>query len=517
MRINPGPERARKLAEDAIPPRLPELFRLFLPLVLTGRGRAEFSAALGLLVRLSLPAMVGMIVQSAYYFVDRVFVGQALDPYAVAGITIAFPYMQALQGGAMLIGIGAAALVSIRLGEKKTEEAERVLGNAVTMLFIATLLLTVVGEMALWPMLRHTDCSPEVRQYAYEYLQILVLAIGFQFFGYGLNAIIRSEGDTRSAMWTLLIGVMLNCVLAPLFLFGFRWGMRGAAIATAISQAVSAAWVVAYFVRGRSTLHFHWRLLRLHGATCVRILLYGSPMFVMMMFAALMLSIVNAQANYYGHLLPLPNGGAMALAIWGSIYTLFMVSNMPIYGINQGTQPVVGFNFGAGRFDRVKQALVTGIGFASLLTVFGFVVAMVLPGPVLGLFINAESADRPQFIAVGIRAMRICFLLSPLLGFQAVSAGYFQAVGKPREATLLMLSRQVFLLIPMALILPRFFGLDGVWMALPVSDFLSSLITGVCLFFELRHLDNRHQQATAAAESRAIAAKAAENIGEPCA
>jgi len=239
------------------------------------------------------------------------------------------------------------------------------------------------------------------------------------------------------------------------------------------------------------------------------------------MFAALMLSIVNSQANFYGNQLPLPNGGAMALAIWGTIYTLFMVSNMPIYGINQGTQPLVGFNFGARRFDRVKQALVTGIGFASVLTVFGFVVAMVLPGPVLGLFINAESADRAQLIAIGIRAMRISFLMSPLLGFQAVSAGYFQAVGKPREATLLMLSRQVFLLIPMALILPRYFGLDGVWMALPVSDFLSSLITGVCLFFELRHLDIRHQRATAENEQLTtkdtVSTKDTESVSEPCA
>jgi Na+-driven multidrug efflux pump len=319
-------------------------------------------------------------------------------------------------------------------------------------------------------------------------------------------------------MWTLLIGVLLNCVLAPVFLFVFHWGMRGAALATAISQGVSMVWVLAYFLRGRSTLRFHWRLLRLHGGTCGRILLYGLPMFVMMMFAALMLSIVNSQASFYGNQLPLPNGGAMALAVWGSIYTLFMVSNMPIYGINQGTQPVVGFNYGAKRFDRVKQALVTGISFASLLTIFGFVVAMALPGPVLGLFINAESADRPQLIAIGIHAMRISFLMSPLLGFQAVSAGYFQAVGKPREATFLMLSRQVFLLIPLVYFLPKYFGLDGVWMALPVSDCVSSLVTGVCLFFELRRLDVRHQ----AEEEKNLNTKAAKsaketgNISEPC-
>ena len=465
VQSSPQSERTRRLAEEPIP---------------------------RLLLRLSLPAMVGMMTQGAYYFVDRVFVGQALNPDALAGITMAFPYMLVLLAASMLIGFGAAAQVSIKLGEKKTDEAERVLGNAALLLLFFSVLLTVVGLAVLDPVLRGLGISPDVLPYTHDYLQIIIFATGFQLVGYGLNAVIRAEGNARTAMWTLLIGVFLNFVLAWLFLFKFHMGNAWcAALATAIAQGVSAVWVLAYFLRGKSLLRLHWRYLRFHGPTCGRILLIGSPMFLMQLFGALMFGFVNHQAGKYG--------GETAIAVWGGIYALFMVANMPVYGINQGTQPIVGFNYGAKRFDRVKQALLTGILYASTLTVLGFVVAMLIPGPVMELFINAEDRQPLGIDRVGRHAMRLCFLLSPLVGFQVVSASYFQATGKPREATLLMLSRQVFLLIPLVWILPKFFQLDGVWMALPISDGVSSLITGACLFFELRHLDSRHQETTAAA------------------
>jgi len=450
--------------------------------------------------------MVGMMTQGAYYFVDRVFVGQALNPDALAGITRAFPYMLVLLAASMFIGFGAAALVSIKLGEKKIDEAERVLGNAALLLTVSSVFLTVIGLSVMDPVLRGLGISADVLPYTHDYLQIIICATGFQLIGYGLNAVIRAEGNARTAMWTLLIGVLLNLILAWLFLFKFHewgifeslWGMRGAAIATAISQGTSAVWVLAYFLQRKSLVRLRWRNLLLHGPTCRRILLMGSPMFLMQLFGALMFEILNQQANTYG--------GTAAIAVWGGIYALFMVANMPVYGINQGTQPIVGFNYGAKRFDRVKQALLTGILFASTLTVLGFLVAMLFPGPVMERFINAKTPDRAALIDLGIHAMRVCFLLSPLVGFQVVSASYFQATGKPREAALLMLSRQVFLLIPLVLILPKFFQLDGVWMALPVSDGVSSVVTGACLFYELRRLDNRHQETAVAAAKESVLA-----------
>jgi putative MATE family efflux protein len=433
--------------------------------------------------------MVGMMTQGAYYVVDRVFVGHALrSEDALAGITDAYPYTQILLAVSMLIGIGAAAQISIKLGEKKTEEAERVLGNSATLLVIMSAVLTLLGLVLLDPILGRLDISADVLPYTRDYLQVVILATAFQLIGYGLNAAIRAEGNARTAMWTLLIGVALNFVLCPLFLFKFHWGMRGAALATAISQGVSAAWVVAYFLRDKSLLRLRRRFLWLHGPTCLRILLIGSPMFLMMLFAAVMFESINYQTSTIG--------GKEATAVWGCIFGLFMVTNMPIYGINQGTQPIVGFNYGAKRFDRVKQALLTGILYASTLTVLGFVVAMLIPGIVMEMFIKADSANRSKLIELGTHAMRLCFLMSPLVGFQVISASYFQAIRKPREATLLMLSRQVFLLIPLVWILPKFFQLDGVWMALPISDGVSSLITGACLFFELRRLDSRHEAMT---------------------
>ena len=368
------------------PPNLPGAFPPFTARIAGIKNWArDFSgSALGLLIRLALPAMVGMMVQSAYFFIDRIFVGKALDLDAVAGITIAFPYMLVLQAASMLIGIGAAARVSIKLGEKKNDEAELILGNAASMLMLSSLVLTVAGLMALPSVLKLMTGSHEsIRQPAQDYLQIIIFATAFQLVGYGLNSIIRAEGNTRTAMWTLLIGVILNLGLAPLFLFVFHWGMRGAAFATAISQGVSVTWVLAYFLRGHSVLRFHWRLLKLHAATCGRILLFGLPMFVMMIFAALMLSCLNYQAQAYG--------GDMAVAVWGGIFSLLQLANNPVYGVNQGTQPVIGFNHGGQRFDRVKQALLTGILFASTLTIAGFIVAMVFPGPVLRLFINPEK------------------------------------------------------------------------------------------------------------------------------
>ena len=233
VQSSPQSARTRRLAEEPIP---------------------------SLLLRLSLPAMVGMMTQGAYYFVDRVFVGQALNPDALAGITMAFPYMLVLLAAAMLIGFGAAAQVSIKLGEKKTEEAERVLGNAALLLLLFSVVLTVVGLALLDPVLNASRIPENVLHYAREYLQIVIFATGFQLVGFGLNAVIRAEGNTRTAMWTLLIGVFLNFFLAWLFLFKFHWGMRGAAWATAIAQCVSAAWVLAYFLQGKSLLHLRWRL-----------------------------------------------------------------------------------------------------------------------------------------------------------------------------------------------------------------------------------------------------------------
>jgi Na+-driven multidrug efflux pump len=256
--------------------------------------------------------------------------------------------------------------------------------------------------------------------------------------------------------------------------------MQGAALATVISQAVTAVWVLVYFLGGRSVLRLHARQLRVNGRLCRDILVLGSPPFAMQLAASVMQSILNHQLHLHG--------GDLAISVMGILYVVFMMIAMPIFGINQGAQPIIGYNYGAGRFDRVRQTLVTAILAATGLTLFGFAVTMLFPAQVIWLFSPKDEA----LLALGTHAMRISVLMLPLIGFQVVSASYFQAVGKPKVAMLLMLSRQVLLLIPAVLFLPQFFGLDGVWAAMPTADLGASVATSVCLWLELRHLDNKH-------------------------
>jgi putative MATE family efflux protein len=432
-----------------------------------------------LLLAFSAPAIVGMLAQAFYNVVDRVFVGQAVGPLGLTGATVAFPFMLVLMAFSMLIGFGAAALISIRLGQRNKEEAERALGNAVVLLIGVSLLLTVLGLALLDPLLTLFGASELSLPYARDYLQIIVAGSLVQTLGFGVNALIRGEGNPRIAMYTVLIGALLNMVLDPIFLFGLGWGMRGAAAATVAAQAVSSVWALSYFLRGRSLLKLRVGNLRLRWDICRAILTIGSPMFAMQMAASVMNALLNNQLRIHG--------GDLAISAMGIIHSVALFIAMPIFGLNQGAQPIIGYNYGARKFDRVKKTLQTTIVFATLICASGYVVVMLYPAPVIRLF-NREDA---ALLELGTHAIRICLFTFPIIGFQIVSASYFQAVGRPRHALLLGLSRQVLLLIPAILILPRFFGLDGIWLAFPTSDVCSSVLTGTWLFFELRRLDGK--------------------------
>ncbi len=433
-----------------------------------------------LLLRFSVPAIVGMMAQAVYNLVDRIFVGQAVGQKGIAGTTVAFPFMLILLAFSMLVGFGAASVVSLRLGEQKKDEAERVLGNAAVMLVGLSAAITAIALIFLDPLLVLFGASEIILPYAHDYLQIIVLGTLFQVAGFGLNAVIRGEGNPKIAMLTLLIGVTLNVVLAPVFIFGFGWGMKGAALATVISQGVSMTWVVAYFLSGKSLLRFRRKNFRPEVRLCATILAIGSPPFAMQMAASVMNSLLNNQLQSYG--------GNLAISVMGVIYAVVMMIGMPIFGLNQGAQPIIGYNYGAGKFDRVKKTLQTAMLAATAIVLAGYLVMMLFPQRVVALFDPHDDA----LIALGTHAMRICVLMLPLIGFQIVSASYFQAVGKPKQAMFLMLSRQLLLLIPAVLILPHFFGLDGVWAALPTADLGSSVLTAVWLLPELRHLHEKH-------------------------
>ncbi|MEN6457413.1 MAG: MATE family efflux transporter [Thermoguttaceae bacterium] len=438
-------------------------------------------SVLRLLARFSGPAIVGMIAQAAYSVIDRIFVGRAIGTDGIAGIAVAFPFMLIMLAFGMLIGFGSAALISIRLGQQRRADAEHILGNATVLLTLAAVVTTAVGLPLIDPILRFFGASEQVLPYARDYLQIITMGSVFQTVGFGLNAVIRSEGNPRIAMLSMLLSVVVNGILAPVFIFWFGWGMRGAALATVLAQAATAAWVLFYFVGGTSVLRFHTRYWRLDRAICRGIMAVGSPACVMQLAASLLWSVMNHELKAHG--------GDLAVAVMGVIYAVMMAVAMPIFGLNQGVQPIIGYNYGAQRFDRVKKTLETAILAATAWTVVGFTLTMLFPVQIVRLFC-VERQDTAALVTLGSHAMRICTIMLPIVGFQIVSASYFQAVGKPKEAMLLMLSRQLLILVPAVVILPYFFGLNGVWAAMPTADLCSSLLTGFCLVLELRHLRN---------------------------
>jgi putative MATE family efflux protein len=430
----------------------------------------------GLLAAFSIPAIVGLLAQASYSVVDRIFIGHALGSDAIAGIAVCFPFMLIILAFGMLIGFGATALISIRLGEQKKPEAELVLGNAVVLLVVSSVLLSVVGLLLLDRLLVLFGATEIILPYAHDYMLIIVLGTFFQIVGYGLNNPIRGEGNPRIAMLTMLIGVVLNVILAPIFIFVFGWGMYGVALATVLSQAVSAIWVVGYYLSGKSLLKIRWDTLRLDKTVCLGILAVGSPPFILQLAASAMQATLFNQLGFYG--------GEVAISVMGVLFVVSMMFFMPIFGINQGSQPIMGYNYGARQFDRVRKALKTAILAASVIAVAGFLTMMLAPAQVIWLFNSKDEA----LLQMGVNGFRISSIMMPTIGFQIVSAGYFQAVGKPREAMLVSVSRQVLFLIPALLILPHFFGLNGVWAALPAADCCSALMTGILLYLELGRL-----------------------------
>lgn len=437
-----------------------------------------------LLLKFSIPAIIGMMANALYNVIDRMVVGNKIGSDGLAGITIGFPIMLIMMAFMMLIGIGATSLISISLGEKKKDEAELILGNTIVLLIIMSVIITALGLIFMDPMLKLFGASENVLPYARAYMTIILLGTIFQSIGFGLNNIIRGEGDPKTAMLTMLISVILNAILAPIFIFIFNWGIHGAAFATVLSQAVSGIWVFLYFATGKSLLKIHKNHLILHGNVVLKILAIGSAPFALQLAASLVNVIMNKSLGFYQ--------GDLAISAMGIINSIAMLILMPIFGINQGVQPIIGFNYGAQNFNRVKQALKLAIIAATAIVCLGFIFIMSLSKQLISLF-NPSDYELIKFGAYGLRTFLI-FL--PIIGFQIVSANYFQAVGKPQKAMLLSLSRQVLFLIPALLLLPVYFGIHGVFMAGPLADLVSSVVTAFFLFYELRHLDRRHQESS---------------------
>jgi putative MATE family efflux protein len=434
-----------------------------------------------LLIKFSIPAITGMVVNALYNVVDRIFVGQGVGKEAIAGITIGFPLMIVIMAFGMLIGLGATSLISIRLGEHNKAEAERIVGNALTLLIGISVIISVLGLVYLDPLLKAFGASVLILPFARDYLRIILFGSVFQGIGFGMNNFIRAEGNPKMAMYTMLIGAITNTVLDPVFIYTFKMGIKGAAWATIISMAVSAAWVLYYYLSGQSTLKMHWYNLKPAWTLIGKILAIGSAPFAMQLAA----SGINLTLNR----LLVKYGGDIAISGMGIVTSVMMLIMMPVFGINQGSQPIIGYNYGARQFDRVRKALKLAIAAATLVTTAGFVVIQLFPHSIIQLF-NRDQ----ELVALGANALKTFLLFLPIIGFQIVGANYFQATGKPKQAMILSLSRQVLVLFPALLLLSNLFGLQGIFMAGPLADLISSLITGFWLYNELKHLDRRHRE-----------------------
>jgi putative MATE family efflux protein len=437
----------------------------------------EFERIPKLLWRYFLPAFAGVIINSLYNIVDRIFIGHGVGALALSGLSAIFPIMVIMMAFGMLIGMGAGVRVSLNLGKKDFVRAERVLGNAFVLMIIVALFIMGLGYTIKDPILHFFGVNNETFAYANEYLNIILSGSVFNIVGYSLNNLIRSEGSAKVAMISMLISAGLNLILDPIFIFGLNMGVAGAAYATIISQLALCIWVIAHFRSKRSVIRLRVKNFKLDREIIWYILTIGFSPFSMQMASSLVFGTFNIQLVKYG--------GDLAVGAMGVIMSVAMLLVMTIIAINMAAQPIIGFNYGAKDYKRVKQTLVIGLIFATIISILGFALSELFPRTIIKAFNN----DSQDLLEIGTRGLRIFLLALPLVGFQIITGNYFQSTGKAGLAALISLLRQVIVLVPILMILPKHIGLDGVWLAGPIADTISAIITSVFLIYELKRLN----------------------------
>lgn len=429
-----------------------------------------------LLVRLSTPAIIGMMVQALYNLVDAVFVGRGVGTLGIGGITVSFPIMMIIVAFAQTIGIGGASIISRRKGEGNEEGEANTFGNMVLLSLIVSFTILIVGVFLMVQILRLFGATETLLASAREYFSVIIFGTPLLSFSMSLNNAARAEGNAKVAMGTMLVGAVLNIILDPIFIFGLGMGVKGAAIATVISQGASALFLFLYFVSGKSEIRVGIQYLRLRWSIVKEIFAVGASAFARAAAGSIMVALVNNTLARYG--------GDTAIAAFGIIFRVVHFVFMPMMGITQGLQPILGFNYGAKQYNRVKQSFNLSSISASVYGLICFIIIIVMPRTIFGAF----SRD-PELLSVGTTALRYMVLMLPLIGFQVVGSGLFQALGKAIEALVLSLSRQVLILIPMVIVLPLLFGIRGVWLSFPFSDALSFIITLLLVIAQMRKLE----------------------------
>ncbi|MBN2072458.1 MAG: MATE family efflux transporter [Actinobacteria bacterium] len=411
-----------------------------------------------------------------YNFVDTIFVGNGVGSLAIAALTIVMPMQIFMLAIGLMIGVGASSIISRALGSGDHRLAAKAGGNAFIINAMISLILMAASFIFIDDILKFFGASSDVLPYARDYLSIILF--GFVFFSFSLSAnhIIRAEGRPRAAVYPMIAGAVLNIILDPVFIFVLGMGVKGAALATLISQAASTAFIILYFFKGKSILHPNTGMFRLNPAIIKDILLIGFPSFLMAIVDSVIFLVYNRALLYYGN--------DLYIAISGITIRILDIIVMPMIGIAYGFSTIASFNYGAKLYERVKRVFGEAILWTALIALAGFMAAMFLPGQLLSIF-----TDDTNLVRMGIMPMRIIVTSFPVIGFLITGGSLFQAIGKPIPALFIDLSRQVIFLIPAIFILPFFFGLNGVFASWPVSDFLSFIVTGAFVAYEFRNLE----------------------------
>ncbi|APH39736.1 MATE family efflux transporter [Methanohalophilus halophilus] len=432
-----------------------------------------------LIVKLAAPAIVGLVVQALYNLVDTIFIGRGLGEDSVlgiAGLSVAFPVQMLMLAIALGVGVGGASIISRSLGSKKQQVAEKTVGNMATMVTVASLLFTVVGLVFMEELLTLFGASAEVMPYAADYTYYILLGTVFFTFSAAMNNSIRAEGNTSFAMLIMVISSVANILLDPLFIFEFGMGVKGAAIATVISQIIGTIMVFYYYASGKATVPFSLTSLRPDMSIVNESTYIGMSEFLFNVVESGLFLIFNQSLLYYG--------GDVAIAVFGIIIKVFMLTLMPVIGIKQGIQPIFGFNYGANQMQRVKRTISLSTYLATGLSLIFAIVVFIIPEQIIGVFSND-----PVLIGMGVPAIKICYIMMPFIGAQIVATALLQSLGKSKESLFVTLSRQLIFLPPLLIILPMFFGLTGIWLSLPVSDFLAFMVAVIFLHRESKKLD----------------------------
>ena len=433
-----------------------------------------------LLVRYALPAITAMVASSMYNIVDRAFIGHGVDALALSGLAVTFPLMNLSAALGSMVGVGSGTMISLKLGQRDNESALRLFGNSITLNIIIGVVFGILGLLFINPVLMLFGASETTIGYARDYMTIILAGNAFTHLYLGINCIMRSAGHPQKAMFATIGTVLLNTLLDYIFIMVFHWGIRGAAIATILSQVLAFIWQCYELSDKSELIHLQRGTFRLKRDLVTNMLTIGLSPCIMNAAACIVVLIINRSLLQYG--------GDLAIGAYSIVNSIAFVFIMIVMGINQAMQPIAGYNYGARLYPRVTKVLEISILFATAVTTAGFLIGELLPGLCISIF-----TDDAALTALAYNGMRKTFLVYPLIGFQMVAGNFFQSIGMPGKSILMSLSRQVLILIPCLLILPGHFGIDGVWYSLPLSDAISVLLAAALLVNQMRKFRKKSQ------------------------